>query len=179
MPTTRPPVRSIRPRRNRGWFRDDIGDRPYDLEWPGGQDTPGSRSLPAGTTDVAGESHVVYGAGDVGPEGDIPTVYYNFQDIYGYVGNTPMHNLITAVQEQRIRDVFSLFTQYMGVQFVETADQGVTIATGDVRVFGPNTPPTARQGWRLAAPTWPGGHQRLLQLGRLPVRRRVHEHGDA
>ena len=94
-----------------------------------------------GATDVYGESHTdePYFSADIGPDGTIPTYYYNFQDHYGDIANMPMHNLITDAQEECVRDVFSILTQYFGVQFVESADDGLTIATGDLRVFDPNT----------------------------------------
>ena len=109
----------------------DVGPIPYDLEWPGGQDTPGERSLPVGATDVSAESHTPLDGGDVGPTGDVPTYYYNFQTVYGSINGVPVNNLITDVEKQRVREIYSLFTQYCGVQFVETANQGVTVAVGD------------------------------------------------
>ncbi len=121
----------------------NVGMQPYTLEWPGGQDTPGSRSLPIGATDVEEDNHTGLDTGDVGNDlglADIPVYYYNFQTYYGEIGNTPQINLITDVEKQRIRDIFSLFTEYFGVNFVETANQGITIATGDLRVFGANQP---------------------------------------
>ncbi len=70
---------------------------------------------------------------DDGNEG-IATLYYNFRSIYGTdpLGN-PLINQITSQQEQDVRDIFTLWGHYLGVQFVETADQGLTIATGDTR----------------------------------------------
>ena len=178
------PANPLPPSTPQSWvISGDIGARPYVLEWPGGQDTPGSRSLPDGATDVSGENHVPVGSGDVGPDGEIPTLYYNFQTVYGYIGNTPMSNLITAAQEQRVRDCFSLFTQYFGVQFVETANQGATIATGDLRVFGSDTPTGAGSagghGRHRLQQQPVGGHQQFLQLGERRVWRVVHEHRDA
>ncbi|MBN1394825.1 MAG: pre-peptidase C-terminal domain-containing protein, partial [Pirellulales bacterium] len=111
----------------------------YDVQWPGGQNTPGNRSLPEGALDVASESHTSPGEdGDVGQYGEIPTYYYNFQSVYGTIQETPALNLISGAQKERVREIFSLVSQYCGVQFVETADQGMTIATGDLRVFDPD-----------------------------------------
>ncbi len=119
----------------------------YDAQWPGGRNTPGNRDLPEGATDVWPESHTMsWDEGDTGPYGDIPTYYYNFQTVYGTIQEAPALNLITEVQKQRSREIFSLISQYSGVQFVETADQGMTIVTGDLRVFdayievGPGAP---------------------------------------
>ena len=94
----------------------------------------------AGATDVAGENHTPLGSADVGPDGTIPTYDYNFQSNYGVVNGSPVKNLITAVEEQRVREIFSLFTQYFGVQFVESASQGITVAVGDLRAIDPTTP---------------------------------------
>ncbi len=109
----------------------------YDVQWPGGRNTPGNRDLPEGATDVAAESHTYPDSGDVGPYGEIPTFNYNFQTVYGTIQEAPALNLITEAQKQRSREIFSLISQYSGVQFIETADQGMTIVTGDLRVFNP------------------------------------------
>ena len=116
-----------------------IGQIPYSLEWPGGQDTPGQRSLPTGATDVAGENNTV-GPADVGPDGTIPTYDYNFQTNYGVVNGSVVKNLITSAEEESVREIFSLLTQYFGVQFVETASSGITVAVGDLRAISPTTP---------------------------------------
>jgi hypothetical protein len=118
----------------------------YDILWPGGRNTPGVRDLPEGATDVASESHTDPNSGDVGPYGEIATIYYNFQDVYAIIQNNPAHNLISEVQKQRVRELVSIISQYCGIQFVETADQGFTVAVGDLRAFdpeyipGPGTP---------------------------------------
>ena len=49
-----------------------IGPIPYSLEWPGGQDTPGERSLPTGATDVAGENHTPLARPTSVPTGRFP-----------------------------------------------------------------------------------------------------------
>ncbi len=112
------------------------------MSWSGraGRTPPARAACRTAPPTSAARTSVPVGSGDVGPDGEIPTLYYNFQTLYGYIGNTPLSNLITAAQEQRVRDCFSLFTQYFGVQFVETANQGATIATGDLRAFGSDTP---------------------------------------
>ncbi|MEN6335145.1 MAG: hypothetical protein ABFE01_12860, partial [Phycisphaerales bacterium] len=120
----------------------NIGDVPYSAEWPGGQDTPGERTLPTGATDVAGENHSGVNSGDQGPTGLIPTYYYNFQSVYGTYSGQAQLNQITPIEKQRVREIFSLFTQYFGAQFVETASQGITVAVGDLRVIDPTIPPS-------------------------------------
>ncbi|MCE5266813.1 MAG: hypothetical protein LLG00_02875, partial [Planctomycetaceae bacterium] len=107
-----------------------IGEVSYNLTWPGGSGTPGVRTLPSGATDVSGENHAINGADSTN---GITTYYYNFQSIYGTVAGQPVQNEITDAEKQRVREIFSLCTQYFGVQFVETANQGITVAVGDLR----------------------------------------------
>ena len=135
------PADPLSPSTAQSWvLSGQIGAIPYDLEWPGGQDTPGERSLPTGATDVAGENHTPLDSGDTGPTGLIPTYYYNFQSDYGTINGTAQLNQITATEEQRVREIYSLYSAYFGVQFVETADQGVTVAVGDIRAINPTAP---------------------------------------
>lgn len=112
-----------------------LSTTPYPVIFPGGVGDPGHRNIP-----VTAENHV-----PLTPDTDptIPTFAYNFQDIYGTDPTTglPLHNLITEVQKQRVREIFELFGYYLGVQFVETAASGFTIVTGDTRVLAPSVPP--------------------------------------
>ena len=77
----------------------------------------------------------------------IAQAYYNFKDFYGLdpFGN-PLHNQITESQKQRAREIFELYGQYLGIDFIETAALGVTIATGDLRVIQPNVDTAAVRG---------------------------------
>jgi hypothetical protein len=104
---------------------------PYNLQWPGGIDEPGHRDIPA-------ETHLNGGA-DSNP--GITVYYYNFKRHYGNdpQGN-PLTNLITETQKQRTREIFELYGKYLGVQFIESDDQGFTIATGDPRALDPSVP---------------------------------------
>ena len=49
----------------------------------------------------------------------------------------PVFNQITEEQKERTREIFDLYSNHLGVRFVETADQGITVVTGDVRVLAP------------------------------------------
>jgi hypothetical protein len=72
---------------------------------------------------------------------------YNFQSLYGQDGQgNPLYNAITETQKQRVREVFELFSRYTGLRFIETADLGLTIATGDLRALDPTISPTAVAG---------------------------------
>ena len=81
----------------------------------------------------------------VGPAANIAEQAYNFQSVYGAdpQGNT-LFNAITETQKQRAREIFEIYSRYTGIRFVETADQGITIVTGDMRALDPtiNTAPT-------------------------------------
>ncbi|MCL6502049.1 MAG: tandem-95 repeat protein [Pirellulales bacterium] len=114
----------------------DPSVNPYGVIFPGGVGNPGHRDIP-----VAGNNHLDSAPADKTPT--IPTLAYNFKDIYGYdpVTGLPLHNLITEVQKERAREIFELWGRYLGVQFVETAESGFTIVTGDTRVLAPLVPP--------------------------------------
>ena len=76
----------------------------------------------------------------------ITNAFYNFQDFYGVLpsGDTPS-NVITETQKQRAREIFEIYGSFLGITFTETADQGLTVVTGDLRAIDP------------AVPTGPGG----------------------
>ncbi len=108
---------------------------------PGTIDEPGHREIP-----VEGESHLD-STSSVGRAGAMPVILYNFRDDYGSdpQGN-PLFNAITEEQKQRAREIFTLFSIHAGVRFVETPDQGMFVATGDLRALEPSIPPTAAAG---------------------------------
>jgi hypothetical protein len=106
------------------------------IPMPGSNDEPGHRNLPQRSTNTfALESHLI-GVGD--SSNGIATLFYNFRPDYGSdpEGN-PLTNLITDEQKQRARESFEIWGRSLGVQFVETATQGFTIATGDLRAIDP------------------------------------------
>ncbi len=110
---------------------------------PGGAGTPGNRDLT--TQGVSGESNAAGPSTPSKPDA-IPVFYYNFQDDYGTVLGQQLHNQITAAQMQDIREILDMYGQYLGVEFVETASSGLTIATGDIRAVAPTDPPNAAAG---------------------------------
>ncbi len=101
---------------------------------PGSVDEPGHRDLP----DEIGNDHgnVLLG---VQADNAIGVVPYNFRSDYGLdpQGN-PLFNAITETQKQRAREIFELYSRYTGVRFVETANSGITVVTGDMRAIDPN-----------------------------------------
>ncbi len=111
--------------------------------FPGGNDEPGHRHIPV--EDHLNEFAAVLGTvADVSPA--IPTISYNFQSSYGTVLGQPVLNAITANQKQRAREIFQIYSYYLGVQFQETANSGITVVTGDIRAVDPTLPPTGPAG---------------------------------
>jgi hypothetical protein len=115
---------------------------PLPLIFPGSNRDPGHREVSSQF-----DKHVSDDGFDV--VDGITTIKYNFRSNYGEdpLGN-PLQNLITEAQKLRAREVFELYAHYLGVQFVETADEGFTIATGDLRAVDPTaiTDPDIVQG---------------------------------
>jgi VCBS repeat-containing protein len=106
---------------------------PFDL--PGTDEEPGHSQI---------LEHVGEDAGDTDP--GITQRAYNFRSFIGYIpdqgGNLqPSYNTITEAQKQRAREVFEIFSQVGGVQFYETEDEGLIVATGDLRVAGSESGP--------------------------------------
>ncbi len=95
---------------------------PFVLDFPGGSDEPGNRQIRM-------QDNLRLGADTVD---GISTFFYNFQ---GQLGT--YLNAITEQQKIRVREVFSLYERYLGVRFVESATQGLTIAVGDLRAVIP------------------------------------------
>jgi hypothetical protein len=60
----------------------------------------------------------------------IRTIYYNFKEIYGTDNGVPVSNAITEKQKERIREAFALWSNQLGVQFLESGSSGLTMAFG-------------------------------------------------
>ena len=72
--------------------------------------------------------------------------YYNFQSNYGADPyGTQLENVITPEQQERTRDIFEIYGEYLGMDFVESDNLGWTIVTGDLRALDP-TVSTGRGG---------------------------------
>ncbi len=104
---------------------------------------PGAPTEPGGR-DPQIESHVF---GTPNTTGTIPVYDYNFRSDYGTVQGQPVFNLITDTQKQRVREALSYYAHYMGVEFVETASDGFTFATGDIRTVFPTGHPLESTSW--------------------------------
>jgi len=119
----------------------------YDpMEYPGAGDNPGSRNLPLWLDTLTSESHYndesfsdsINGLKD---QTDGPgIIYYNFRTILGHDATGKLYNNeITEAQKDLTRQIFQLYSRYLGVQFIEDTDmvnpKGITIATGDIAVL--------------------------------------------
>ncbi len=116
-----------------------IDAQAYLLDFPGGNDEPGHREIPEETAGGY-DNHLnpLFGA-DNTP--GVTTVLYNFQANYGVDDQgLPLKNLITQSQKERAREAFEVWGEYIGVQFLETANQGLTIVTGDPHALDPYAP---------------------------------------
>src|SRR5690606_9924331 len=61
----------------------------------------------------------------------VTEIAYNFQNVYATSGGNAQLNQITERQRTRIREALSLWGNYLGVQFRETREQGITFAVGN------------------------------------------------
>jgi hypothetical protein len=103
----------------------------YLLDLPGASDDAAHRRL-AQNLAAGFEDHINPSFGADKNDG-ITTIYYNFRATYATTSTgLPMANAINADQRARAREVLALWSKYIGVQFVETADIGLTIAAGPV-----------------------------------------------
>jgi VCBS repeat-containing protein len=107
-----------------------ISASPISFPLPGGVDGPGHREIP-------GEAHL--GGGAPTPSGPLRIAFYNFQGEYGSdpVGN-PLVNGITDNQKQLSREIFEIYGDLLGLQFVESPSLGLTVVTGDLRAVDPS-----------------------------------------
>ena len=120
-----------------------IGYQPYSLQWPGAPSDTSHRDLPI-ELDTNSENH--YTSWDPTDYNGIPTIIYNFPDVYGAdKSGFPLHNQITQQQEILTRQIFQLFSAYFGVQVEE--DPSTLLGGGTANA------PTAPSAWSRATCT--------------------------
>ena len=100
---------------------------PYTLDFPGANSEAGNR-------DNRYQHHVTRSDAD-----GIDVIYYNFANQLGTANASVQLNAITEIQKTMARQVVSLYEKYIGVRFVESDNQGFTIAVGDMQVINPLT----------------------------------------
>lgn len=127
-----------------------IDPQPFGLDFPGDLAEPGHRDL---RPEV--QQHFLENFGADSTDG-VLTAFYNFEDEYGFdPQGTILLNAITETQKQRTREIFSLYSAYLGVNFVETANLGMTIVTGDTRAIDSTVTPGPDGVIGLACPDPP------------------------
>ena len=111
-----------------------IDVRPFLLDFPGGNSDPGHRQIPE-EVGRSVEQHVNQDFADKARDATpgVTTIMYNFRDDLG----GGFLNVITEQQRIRAREAFQLWGNYLGVQFLESASDGLTIATGDLNILNP------------------------------------------
>lgn len=117
----------------------EIDPVPYNFDLIGAQDDPGMRDVP----DEAGGSfeqyiNAAFGADKVA---GVTTISYNFKLNYASdsSGNL-LTNAITEKQKQRAREVLQIWSDHLGIQFIETPSSGITIATGSLAALTGTSP---------------------------------------
>jgi hypothetical protein len=116
-----------------------IDPQPFDLDLLGGWDEPGHRNLPQ-EVGSGFEQHINPAFGPDVQDG-VTTILYNFRQVYGFDGQgKPLSNLITEKQKTRVREAVEMWAKHLGIQFLETAGEGLTFVTGDPRALDPNDP---------------------------------------
>ena len=120
----------------------------YDLQYPGGSGYEGVRDI---RPDDPTRNDRVVPLGVWREDGDmtpgISTIYYNFPDSFQGEDfgtqttdlNQTYLNLITEQQKRRVREVASLFSEYLGVQFIEVG-QDAAAAISSANFNGPSGP---------------------------------------
>ncbi len=96
------------------------------LDLIGAADDPGQRVVPE-----VFENHINPSFGGDDFPG-IRTLFYNFRSNYGTVNGSAVTNAITEKQKERVREALALWSNQLGVQFIETANSGLTFALGEL-----------------------------------------------
>ncbi len=169
----------------------------YGLEFPGGSDVPGVRNIrPDDPSRVDRTVPLDVWRVDGDTEPGISTVFYDFKS--EWQGDDPNRgldsepdldqrysNLITEQQKQRVREALTLYSEYLGVQFVETDgvplddtgqpltnDRFFSIAVGELTGAGTSPPENSAVGGVTVAtrPLDQFGNTFLLDQSRRPER---------
>lgn len=106
---------------------ESIDPQTYNVQLPGALTDPGRNDSDSAIARAINDKF--------GPDvtDGITEIEYNFKGIFaGGVGSglPAQLNNITATQKRRIREAVGLWSNYLGVQFRETADSGITFAVG-------------------------------------------------
>lgn len=121
-------------------FTSEIKTNVLGLDNLGASDDSGHRDLGAGNF----ENHINSAFGPDSNPG-ITKINYNFRSDYGSIGAAAQQNSISINQRQRVREALQIWSRYLGVQFVETDNEGFTFATGNRNVLNTFVPGTQIQ----------------------------------
>ncbi len=117
----------------------EIDAVPYNFDLIGAQDDLGMRDVP----NEAGGSFEQYINSAFGADkvAGVTTISYNFKLNYASdsSGNL-LTNAITEKQKQRAREVLQIWSDHLGIQFIETPNTGITIATGSLAALTGTSP---------------------------------------
>ena len=106
---------------------ESIDSQPYRVQLPGALTDPGrAGSVGGSNSGLARAINELFGP-DV--TDGITDIEYNFKGIFEGGAGTGLPaqlNNISAIQKRRIREAISLWSNYLGVQFRETKDSGIT-----------------------------------------------------
>ncbi|MDF1840178.1 MAG: tandem-95 repeat protein [Rubripirellula sp.] len=111
-------------------FQEAIDPKTFVIELPGSNDDPGHIEIP----EIAGAllQHIGETFGPDSTNG-VTEVAYNFKGIFDTdADGRDFLNQIKDRQKTRIREALGLWSSKIGVQFRETASEGITFALGDV-----------------------------------------------
>ena len=107
-----------------------IDPQEFALDFPGDEAEPGHRDLRPEL-----QRHFLTGFNADTRDG-ITTAFYNFEDEIGFdPQGSIITNRITEAQKERTREIFSLYAAELGINFIETENLGITVATGDLRAI--------------------------------------------
>ncbi|WP_153557697.1 GEVED domain-containing protein [Roseimaritima sediminicola] len=123
-----------------------VNTTPYGLDLPAGPAVPGVQTIrPEDPTRLDRVVPLDYLRRGADRFDGISTIYYDFADSFlgddpnspGIDNDTTYFNIISEQQKDRVREALHQFSQYLGIQFVETnggpaGDAFFTIAVGDL-----------------------------------------------
>ncbi len=110
-------------------FRETISPQPFLFDLPGSTSDVGRLKLPESVGNALLQTiNANFGVDTKAGVAEIP---FNFKSVFETVSGVAQLNQMSDLFKVRIREALSLWANYIGVQFRETADQGITFAVGD------------------------------------------------
>ncbi|MEL6104953.1 MAG: hypothetical protein AAFU85_02900, partial [Planctomycetota bacterium] len=99
------------------------------FDFPGGDGEPGTR-------DINEERHLG-AAADATPEIDVRFFNFALNRPYGTLPDgTELFSTMNTTQMERVREIYALLSDQLGVTFIESEDLGTTVVVGDLLVAG-------------------------------------------